>query len=107
VSSQGTHRDDELGIDDDTRATVDGEEPLNNLEINAAEIERRKRHSRFDERDAARLSSIADDVDAVADDIVDEFYDHIDLIRRSGRYSTGRRSPCRRSSPASDGISPG
>jgi len=78
VSSQGTHRDDELGIDDDTRATVDGEELLNNLEINAAEIERRKRHSRFDERDAARLSSIADDVDAVADDIVDEFYDHID-----------------------------
>jgi len=107
VSSQGTHRDDELGIDDDTRATVDGEELLNNLEINAAEIERRKRHSRFDERDAARLSSIADDVDAVADDIVDEFYDHIDSDPevRAGRPVVV--SPCRRSSPASDGISPG
>ena len=78
MSSQGTHRNGERGVDDEVRATVDGDELLNDLGIDAAEIERRKEYTRFDEGDAARLSSIADDVDAVADDIVDDFYDHID-----------------------------
>jgi len=78
MSSQGTHRNGERGVDDDVRATVDGDELLNDLGIDAAEIDRRKEYTRFDEGDATRLSSIADDVDAVADDIVDDFYDHID-----------------------------
>jgi len=66
-----------VAIDDDVRATVQGDELLDDLGIDDAEIARRKRHTRFGEDDEARLESIADDLDPVADDIVDDFYEHI------------------------------
>ena len=66
-----------VAIDDDVRATVSGDDLLDGLGIDDAEIARRKRYTRFDESDAARLDAMADDLGAVTDDIVDEFYDHI------------------------------
>ena len=68
----------DVAVDDAVRATVDGDELLDRLGIDGPDIERRKRYAGFDARDAERLSAVADDVDGVIDDLVTEFYEHIE-----------------------------
>ena len=68
----------DVAVDDAVRATVDGDELLDRLGIDGPDIERRKRYAGFDARDAERLSALADDVDGVIDDLVTEFYEHIE-----------------------------
>jgi heme-based aerotactic transducer len=66
-----------VAIDADVRATVTGDDLLDGLGIDDAEIARRKRYTRFDEGDAARLEAMADDLGDATDAIVADFYDHI------------------------------
>ncbi|MFB6179937.1 MAG: globin-coupled sensor protein [Halorientalis sp.] len=68
---------DEYKITDETRQQVDGSVLCAEIGIDDEEIEWRKSFTRFDEADRRRLSNLETTFESVADDLVDEFYDHI------------------------------
>ena len=63
-----------VAIDDETRATVDGETLLADIGIDEAEIARRKQYTRFSDADEERLAAIASDLEPAVDGIVETFY---------------------------------
>ncbi|RLM53645.1 globin-coupled sensor protein [Halobellus sp. Atlit-31R] len=66
-----------VAVDDDTRALVDGDELIDALGIDDAEIEWRKSFVRLEDEDEARMRALDSTFDDVADEVVDEFYDHL------------------------------
>ena len=65
------------GIDDDSRRTVDGESLTTDIGIDRDEIEWRSAFTRFDADDAARVEALSGTFERIADDLVEEFYDHL------------------------------
>ncbi|QSG04456.1 globin-coupled sensor protein [Halapricum desulfuricans] len=61
----------------DKRQTVDGSELTTEIGIDSEEIAWRKSFTRLDDDDVAALSEMDPLFDAIADDLVDEFYDHL------------------------------
>ncbi|ARS88775.1 globin-coupled sensor protein [Natrarchaeobaculum aegyptiacum] len=70
-------------ITDTNRQQVDGETLTDELGIDRREIDWRKEFARFDESDAARLESMSPLFDDIAEDLVDEFYDHLESTAES------------------------
>ena len=56
---------------------VDADQLFRELEIDRSEIEWRKEFTRFDEEDAERLDALQGVFDEIKDDLVDDFYDHL------------------------------
>ncbi|RQG99249.1 globin-coupled sensor protein [Natrarchaeobius oligotrophus] len=73
----------EYKIDDTVRRTVDGSELTDDLEIDRREIEWRKSFTRFDDVDAERLEAMEPLFREIADDLVEEFYDHLQSDAKS------------------------
>ncbi|THE63594.1 globin-coupled sensor protein [Salinadaptatus halalkaliphilus] len=67
----------EYKITDSDRKSVDGDVLTADLGIDSREIEWRKEFTGFDDADADRLESMAPLFDRIADDLVEEFYDHL------------------------------
>ncbi|MDJ1432388.1 globin-coupled sensor protein [Halostagnicola sp. A-GB9-2] len=67
----------EYKISDGDRRNVIGSQLTAELDIDADRIEWRKEYTRFDREDAARLESMSGLFDDIADDLVDEFYAHL------------------------------
>ena len=65
------------------RGTVDGERLTEQLGIDAGEINWRRNFTQFDDDDERRLSELSHVFEAVADDLVDDFYDHIQSYSQS------------------------
>ena len=72
MSSQTTHK-----VDAESRRSVDGASLTDEIGIDEAEIEWRRAYTRFDGEDAARLEGMSDTFERIADDLVEEFYDHL------------------------------
>ncbi|AFZ74335.1 methyl-accepting chemotaxis sensory transducer [Natronobacterium gregoryi] len=66
-----------LKITDDDRQQVDGTQLTDDIGIDRDEIEWRKDFTGFDSADATRLESMAPLFDEITDDLVEEFYDHL------------------------------
>jgi len=73
-------RGDDVWIDDERRAAVDGERLGSDIDIDRDEIEWRKAFTGFDEADRQRLAAMDDAIDAIEADLVDEFYDHLETF---------------------------
>ena len=71
------------GITAEQRRGVDGRELTADLGIDAEEIAWRKAFTRFDETDERRLSELSGTFDRIADDLVSEFYDHLESFTES------------------------
>ncbi|MGM0604144.1 MAG: globin-coupled sensor protein [Halobacteriota archaeon] len=67
----------ELKITDERRQRVDGTQLTDELGIDAGEINWREDFTRFDESDKRRLESMSETFESIADDLVEEFYDHL------------------------------
>ena len=65
------------GIDDDSRRGVDGASLTTDIGIDGDEIEWRSAFTRFDADDAAQVEAMSGTFERIADDLVDEFYDHL------------------------------
>jgi heme-based aerotactic transducer len=65
------------GIDDDSRRTVDGSSLTADIGIDEAEIDWRTEFTRFDRTDRERLEAMSGTFERIADDLVEEFYDHL------------------------------
>ncbi len=89
-----------VAIDDETRASVDGDALLSDIGIDAAEMERRKRYTRFTAADETRLAAIASDLEPATEGIIEAFYDHIHTDERV-------RSTIDRSSMPMEGLKSG
>src|SRR6056297_1051468 len=80
-------------VGEQERGLVDGDELIDELDIDDAEIEWRKSFVRLDEADRERMRDLESAFDAVADDVVDEFYEHLtsdaDATEILGRSSKG------------------
>ena len=72
MSSQTTHK-----VDAESRRSVDGASLTDEIGIDGTEIERRRAYTRFDGEDAARLEGMSDTFERIADDLVEEFYEHL------------------------------
>lgn len=66
-----------VAITDADRRDVDGGELLEEIGIDSGEINWRKDYTQFGEADVANLAALAPLLDDNADDIVEEFYDHL------------------------------
>ncbi len=64
-------------IDEASRRTVDGGELTDEIGIDDEEIDRRTDFTRFDDEDSARLEEMSDTFERIADDLVEEFYEHL------------------------------
>jgi len=64
-------------ITDEERRMVDGSELTNKIGIDSTEIEWRKNYTQFSEQDASELRSVSHIFEGIADELVDEFYDHL------------------------------
>ncbi|AKU07542.1 globin-coupled sensor protein [Haloferax gibbonsii] len=64
-------------VDANARARVDGDALLSELDIDAAEIDRRKSFVRLSAADERRLSDLQPLFDEFADEFAAEFYDHL------------------------------
>ncbi|WP_367996421.1 globin-coupled sensor protein [Haloferax volcanii] len=64
-------------VDANARARVDGDALLSQLDIDAAEIDRRKSFVRLSDADERRLSDLEPLLDEFADEFAAEFYDHL------------------------------
>ena len=69
---------DDVWIDEARRREVDGEQLVSQIGIDDSEIEWRKAFTGFDEADERRLEAMADTIEAIEKDLVDEFYDHLE-----------------------------
>ncbi|WP_181686873.1 globin-coupled sensor protein [Halorhabdus salina] len=80
-------------IDAQKRRTVDGETLTDEIGIDAEEIRWRKAFTQFEAADAERLAGMSADFDDLADDLAEEFYDHLqeygDTVDVMGRSSKG------------------
>jgi heme-based aerotactic transducer len=65
------------GIDDESRRDVDGRSLTTDLGIDDAEIDFRTDFTGFGAEDAKRLGSMSGTFERIADDLVEEFYDHL------------------------------
>lgn len=70
-------------ITDEERATLDGEELLDDLGFDEEEIDLRKRLAQFDETDAERLSELAPIIEEIEEETVDDFYAHLQSHRET------------------------
>jgi heme-based aerotactic transducer len=70
-------QDGRASVTAEDRRSIDGEQLLSVLELDSEAIERSKALTRFTDADADRVEALESDFAAVADDLVDEFYDHI------------------------------
>jgi len=70
-------RDTAVKITDEDRRKVDGSQLSAEIGIDRDEIEWRRQFTQFDQTDEARLESMAGTFDRIADDLVEEFYDHL------------------------------
>jgi heme-based aerotactic transducer len=68
---------DEYKITDADRKEVDGNRLVDEIGIGRKEIEWRKEFTQFDRPDTERLTGMSDLFDEIADDLVEEFYDHL------------------------------
>ena len=68
----------DVKISDDERRKVDGQTLTESIGIDAGEINWRKDFTQFDDDDAQHLEDLAPLLDEHADDIVDEFYTHLE-----------------------------
>jgi len=59
------------------RRLVDGARLTEALGIDGNEIDWRKEYTQFSQADTRNLESVSDVFDAIADDLVDDFYDHL------------------------------
>lgn len=75
--------DPDIKITDDDRRQVDGGTLITQIGIDSEEVEWRKDFTQFDERDRERLEGLYDSLDRVADDLVEEFYDHLQSYEES------------------------
>jgi len=66
-----------IKITETEREAVVGVELTDKLGIDTREIEWRKEYTRFSDTDAQRLAECGDMFEAIADDLVDEFYRHL------------------------------
>ena len=64
-------------ITDENRNGVDGERLTDEIGIDRKEIEWRKEFTQFDRPDAERLAGMSELFEDISDDLVDEFYDHL------------------------------
>ncbi|WP_089877536.1 globin-coupled sensor protein [Halogeometricum limi] len=69
--------DDAVAVTDEQREMVDGSALADGLGLDGDEIAWRKEFNRFGAEDVARLESLEPVFDDVADEVVDEFYDHL------------------------------
>jgi len=71
--------DGEFKITDKDRRQVDGKQLTDEIGIDKDEIDWRKDFTRFDSADKRRLESMSDTFDRVANTLVEDFYDHLQL----------------------------
>lgn len=69
--------DDTVKIDDETRRGVDGSALSASIGIDEREINWRKSFTGFGRADAERLAGMSDTFDRIAEDLVEDFYDHL------------------------------
>jgi heme-based aerotactic transducer len=67
----------ERGVTDEDRRLVDGATLTEQIGIDRAELQWRKEYTRFDETDRDRLVDAAEVFENCADELVEEFYDHL------------------------------
>jgi heme-based aerotactic transducer len=72
-----THEHSELQITDADRSGVSGAALTDEIGIDRAEIAWRKEYTQFTEADADRLAGLRGLFDEIKDDLVEEFYDHL------------------------------
>ncbi|MGQ4555682.1 methyl-accepting chemotaxis protein [Halobellus sp. GM3] len=79
-------------VTDETRGLVDGDELIDALDIDDAEIEWRKSFLRLEDEDRERMEDLEPVFDDVAEEVVEEFYDHLtsddnasDVLGRSSK----------------------
>ncbi|RLM67090.1 globin-coupled sensor protein [Halorubrum sp. Atlit-26R] len=68
---------DEYKVSDQNRQTVDGSRLTEQIGIDSREIEWRKDFTRFDSDDVERLSGLEPLLNDIADDLVEDFYAHL------------------------------
>ncbi|MFB6101884.1 MAG: protoglobin domain-containing protein [Haloplanus sp.] len=68
---------DDVKISDDDRQRVSGRELVAEIGIGPEEIDWRKEFTQFDDVDRRRLDEMSGTFDRIADDLVEEFYDHL------------------------------
>jgi heme-based aerotactic transducer len=66
-----------MNITETERRGVSGSELTRKIGIDAEEIAWRKEYSRFTDEDARRLAEVSEIFEEIADDLVDEFYEHL------------------------------
>ncbi len=66
-----------LKVDAESRRSVDGASLTGQLDIDADEIEWRQEYTRVRAPDKERLETLSGTFERVSDDLVDEFYDHL------------------------------
>lgn len=80
-------------IDTDRQSGVDGSRLTEEIGIDEKEIRWRKAFTQFTDEDAQRLAEMAGDFDRLADELAEEFYDHLqeyeDAVDVMGRSSKG------------------
>jgi heme-based aerotactic transducer len=64
-------------VTDQDRRMVDGSQLTSDIGVDAEEIEWRKEYTQFGQSDASELESVSHLFDDVADELVDEFYQHL------------------------------
>jgi len=69
--------DEGVAVTDEDRSLVDGDKLLDELDIDREEMQWRKSFVRLDETDKERMRELEPVFDDVADDIVEQFYEHL------------------------------
>jgi heme-based aerotactic transducer len=67
----------EYKISDEDRQGVNGRQLTDEIGIDRAEIDWRKNFTRFEEQDRQRLEAMSGTFDRIADELVEEFYEHL------------------------------
>ncbi|AXG10207.1 globin-coupled sensor protein [Haloplanus rubicundus] len=67
----------DIKITDDDRRQVSGRELIEEIGIDPNEIDWRKEFTNFDDADCRRLDEMSETFGRIADDLVEEFYDHL------------------------------
>lgn len=87
MSSKLSHK-----VDSEARGTVDGTSLTDEIGIDDDEIDWRREFTRFDDDDAARLTGMSGTFERIADDLVEDFYQHltshaetVDIIESSSK----------------------
>jgi heme-based aerotactic transducer len=68
----------EKKVDRENRQQLSGEQLAAEIGIDTEEIRWRKDFTGFDRDDAARLEAMSDSLERISDDLVDDFYDHLE-----------------------------